>query len=650
VDFHRKIVLPDGSELPSLAELAKGLSGGIDVARVQRRDTYLYRMMNLSAPATAILAAETRQSMWKFAEVFWPIIDADDWMPAFYHKCLVHHFEYMSDFAQSDLVEMINNGPPRHGKSQLQNVLWMPWTWIEKPWTRWVFYSIADNIVMRDAGRSRDILNCELYKKLYGDVKLRTDSNSKTRYDNGHGGFRYSITIGSTNIGEGGDFLCIDDPEDPIKTKSAADREHLRLWFDGVFMRRANDPERTRKLLSQQRVGPDDLSSYVRSTRGWQNLIFPTEYEPTRVVNPRTHTGDMPKHAIVYTSLQQARPALQDGPAGSGRTHAGDLLWPEKHTRKAVDIRKQADPQTFARQDQQRPEATQMKLFNPHAAPKYEVGMSSVGEVVEITLIRPDGDGGIKRTTYPIGAWKFFQVGDTAFGTKKRNDRTAIGTFANGPRGEFLIWHFFVGHVPVPMQYEVFNMLARYPGAWDKAAGVVVRRGSGWPMPLVYRAVEKKGTGIGIVQEAALEGNPLHAVDPGKEDKETRAADAANLYRIGGVYHPANPQEWYADYCDEMDGFPGGAHDDMVDCVAYGVRLARRELLIRSSINLDDPDSPYHVNVKEEIVPLVNAPGGLPREAIQGEDFEYFQLSDGQVVKVDVSDPLERYFMDEQNR
>lgn len=641
IDYDAPVTLDDGTVLPSLNSIFQGITNETLNAEKERirRDSYEDSILKQSPERIALLAAECRMSFFRFSEVFWPIIDADPFLPGFHHKLLSEHLQYLVDPHQQDMRELLVNGPPRHGKSQFQNVLWMPWDWLERPWTRWVFFSKTDNIVMRDSKRSRDILQSRLYKAMFGDVGLRDDSNNQKRYDNRFGGFRFSVTIKGGNIGEGGDRLIVDDPEDPLSTKSAAEREYNRDWFNAVFMRRANDPVQTVKVLFQHRVGPDDMTSYIRSTRKWQSLVFTTEYEPDRIVDPRNPPAVPPKHPIELTTLQQQRPDLQDNEHGSGRKDPGDLLWPAKHPRSVVEDRKKADPETFSRQDQQRPEIASMRMFAPASAPKYEVEYSPMGEAISIALIRPTEDNQIRRTTYPANAFRWFQVGDTAFGTKKRNDSTAIGTFGIGPEGAFLVWHYFCGRVPPNMQYEIFDKCAENPCRWDAANNKAIPNGI-WPGPIIYRAVEKKGTGFGIVIEGAISGNPIFGVDPGKEDKETRAADAANLYRIGNVFHPAIPGEWYYNYASELEAFPFGQHDDMVDCVSYGVKLARKERLLQVSGSSAIADT--YTKGQEEVVQLVRADGTVS-DAVDGEDFEYIQTSTGP-VRVDLTDPLAAYY------
>lgn len=61
------------------------------------------------------------------------------------------------------------------------------------------------------------------------------------------------------------------------------------------------------------------------------------------------------------------------------------------------------------------------------------------------------------------------------------------------------------------------------------------------------------------------------------QDKEFRASPMAQAYRLGQIYHAAHvdsnkelrPEKWVRVYQGELEGFPSGTHDDMVDAAAH---------------------------------------------------------------------------------
>jgi predicted phage terminase large subunit-like protein len=85
-----------------------------------------------------------------------------------------------------------------------------------------------------------------------------------------------------------------------------------------------------------------------------------------------------------------------------------------------------------------------------------------------------------------------------------------------------------------------------------------------------YHGVEKATYGLTLIQVMRRVGLPVLELKPDK-DKVSRAWPAVGFIENGAIYFPP-VAAWLADYELELEQFPYGANDDMVDVTAYAAR------------------------------------------------------------------------------
>ena len=66
--------------------------------------------------------------------------------------------EYLQAVTNLEINNLLINVPPRHMKSLLVSVFWPAWSWIRSPHLRWLTGSYAMPLAVRDALKSRRIL------------------------------------------------------------------------------------------------------------------------------------------------------------------------------------------------------------------------------------------------------------------------------------------------------------------------------------------------------------------------------------------------------------------------------------------------------------------------------------------------------------
>lgn len=249
--------------------------------------------------------------------------------------------EHLEAITLGELTRLVINVPPRFMKSLLVSVFWPTWWWTFAPWLRFIFGSYAQTLSTRDSVRSRRILQSKWYRENWGHVfALTTDQNVKSRYENDRTGLRLATSVHGIGTGEGGDVLCTDDPHNVLEGESDTKREETVRWLDEVTSTRLNNPEKGARVIIMQRVHERDSSGHVLEQGGWEHLMIPMEYEATR-------------HCT--TSIGWTDPRSTDG----------ELAWPSRFTRKAVDrLKVELGPYGTAGQLQQRPAPRSGGMFD----------------------------------------------------------------------------------------------------------------------------------------------------------------------------------------------------------------------------------------------------------------------------------------------
>lgn len=221
-----------------------------------------------------------------FTDLFWPVIEPDRELVKGWHLgCISEHLEWVSQ-PDCDGPNLIINIPPRCMKSLQTCVFWFAWEWTYRPATRWMFSSYADDLVQRDSQRCRDIVRHPLYQRLW-DVRIKNDQDTQKRFTNQYQGFRYAVTVAGKGMGEGADRIVVDDPINPRRARSAAERAKVIHWWRSTMNMRSNDPLSVRKVIIMQRLHERDLTGYLMAeSLGWNHLVLPMRYEPRRYFLP----------------------------------------------------------------------------------------------------------------------------------------------------------------------------------------------------------------------------------------------------------------------------------------------------------------------------------------------------------------------------
>lgn len=238
--------------------------------------------------------------------------------------------------------DLVINVPPGMSKSLVASVLAPAWAWTLDPTYRWICASYAPDVVLRDARKSRTLVQSDWYAARWPAVRIPDDASASKAVSSFYttaGGMRYSTTVRGSVTGQHGDAHLIDDPLDPqgAAAVSGVELDATLEWWNGTMPTRFRDLRRPIRVLIMQRVHARDLAAEMKR-QGATVLCLPMEFE-------RTHPDRWRRDP---------------------RATDGELLDPARVDAAAVaDLKVRLGPLGYAAQEQQRPVPAGGFIFKP---------------------------------------------------------------------------------------------------------------------------------------------------------------------------------------------------------------------------------------------------------------------------------------------
>lgn len=183
--------------------------------------------------------------------------------------------EYLEAATRRDIKRLIINIPPGYLKSISVNVAWPAWLLGNNPSERIVSASYSDALSLKHSVDCRLVTQTEWFKELYPDFQLTADQNTKTKFMSTARGFRFATSVGGTVTGDGGNFLLVDDPLNPVQAASDTERKSANVWFDQTFSNRLRDKKNGVIVVIMQRLHEDDLTGHLLRKGGWEHISLP---------------------------------------------------------------------------------------------------------------------------------------------------------------------------------------------------------------------------------------------------------------------------------------------------------------------------------------------------------------------------------------
>lgn len=150
--------------------------------------------------------------------------------------------------------DIIINIPPGTSKSSIVTVMLPVWAWLVDPTLRVMTASYTSTLSASHSMKSKDIINHERFKKMFPDIELRPDFDTKSHYANTRGGERFATSSTGTATGFHANLIIVDDPINPREAVSDVSRASANAFMDTTLSTRKTDKDVTVTVLVMQRL------------------------------------------------------------------------------------------------------------------------------------------------------------------------------------------------------------------------------------------------------------------------------------------------------------------------------------------------------------------------------------------------------------
>ena len=159
-----------------------------------------------------------------FVHTMWP-----GFIDGAHHKLMAKKFQ---EIAEGKCKRLIINMPPRHTKSEFASYMLPAWFLGKFPNKKIIQCSNTAELAVGFGRKVRNLVDSDVYKKIFPNVNLRADSKAAGRWSTSGNGEYFAIGVGGTVTGKGADLLIIDDPHSEQEAAIASTNPEV---YDKVY-------------------------------------------------------------------------------------------------------------------------------------------------------------------------------------------------------------------------------------------------------------------------------------------------------------------------------------------------------------------------------------------------------------------------------
>lgn len=433
--------------------------------------------------------------------------------------------------------------PPRLGKSTLSSKEFVSWVLGHHPDWEIISGSYAVSLPIGFSREIRDRMKSLEYKAVFPAAAIRPDAGNVEAWRLLSGGGYLATGVGGGITGFGAHILDLDDV---VKDAEAASSETIRNntydWYQTTARTRLSPGGGV--LITMTRWHDADLAGrLLEDEKNARESGLPLdEYEQWEVVSYPA-LADYDEYLMPSGDIEQAPQELEGARL---LRSAGEALHPERYNTKALIRLKNSMPLS-----------SWNSLYQQNPVP--DSGEYFTSEMFRTYTFLPGNEAD----------FVYFMAWDLAIGEKQKNDWTVGAVCAKHANGNIY----------------VLDMVRGRWGDVNKIVSLFVGMGVKWPL-MSLGGIEDgqiKKTMQALLGPAMAKEKVLFSLDETLKpvtDKLLRARPLQNLMQMGQVLFPVS-QPWVAKAQSEMLRFPSGTHDDIVDAMAWAIRM---------SLNLTAPE------------------------------------------------------------
>lgn len=466
----------------------------------------------------------------------------DDYMAGWVHHDICRRLErFVADVEAGKSPRLMIFVPPRHGKSEIASVNLPAWILGKHPEWPIIASSYAQSLPIGFSRQIRDRLGDPDYAAIFPDTTIRSDARGVEEWKTTKGGGYVAAGVGTGITGKGFMVGIVDDPiKDDEEAQSEVIRDGTFNWYQSTFRSRAAPGAGI--LFINTRWHFDDPSGRL--------INIDAELKKAGIPEYERENWDV----ISYPALAEADEyMLKDGVIvqGTYQDEADDVL---------RLLRRKGD----ALHPERYPVGELKKIKNGFAT-----GMWNA--LYQQAPSPEDGDFFRKQDfryrwldpVYRPLCRRFLCV-DYAIGKKQRNDFTVAAVFALDSNDDLYVLEVRRGRWgTMEIASNILQLVEKHdPEVYAGEQGQL--HSAVWPV--IQKELDQNRKYL-TVDETLV---PI-------QDKETRARPLQGRIQRRKLYFSHDEAE-RPDIYDiterEMLQFPNGVHDDIVDCMAWGARLA----------------------------------------------------------------------------
>ena len=428
--------------------------------------------------------------------------------------------------------------PPRHGKSELASIRFPAWHLGHHPEHEIINVGYNTELPMKFSRKVREIFRDPQYAALFPHAKLDPDSQSVEAWNTTKGGGFTAAGVGGGITGKGAHILIVDDP---IKNQEEADsistRDKLWDWYQSTAYTRLAPGGGV--LVIETWWNDDDLAG--RLQEAMRKEAEADQFEIIRYPALSEHWE--------YRHRQTWEIVRTDEPLSDEEAELQDLellrpkdfcLHEDRYPTEALKrIRANLQPRIWSALYQQNPVPDEGLYFRKEFF-RYQRALPATANLSIFT------------------AWDF------AIGEKQQNDWTVGATILQDETDTLYVLEIFRMKGD---SFQIVEAILDTAQRWGSLPTVDYLIGA--EDGQIWRSIEP------LLKRRMSERRqyPAYEVLRPMTDKMARARPLQGRMQQGRVVFPEEAP-WLPQAEQELLRFPGGAHDDVVDALAWAVRLS----------------------------------------------------------------------------
>jgi len=431
-----------------------------------------------------------------------------------HHEALAAALE---EVAKGNIKRLIISMPPRHGKTELCCVRFIPWYLAQFPGKHAIYATYNENLAKDKGNEVKDVMLDPAYAQVFPDCHLKKGGKAAGRLETNNKNKAYFVGRGGSITGRGGDLIVVDDLfKNDEEADSPTMREKVWKWFTGTIMNRFMTDEGC-MILVMTRWHEDDVIGRLTDPENpyysekvaadWDIVNIPAEAEPNDIL---------------------------------GR-EVGEALWPERFGIKYLHEQRALSERRYS------------CLYQGNPSP--EAGVFFLRE-----WIRYYQPGSLDTSQM-----RKYGACDLSVGTKeqlkggKQADRSALMIFGVDQNDDIYLLDAIMNRDrPDDNVEKIIDMMKHHkPISWftyqDQITGSIG--------PLLFKRMKERRAYCHVSEH------------PSTGSKEQKAQSFKGRLAMGKVYFPKG-KFWANDVVEELIRFPGGKNDDCVDtCALFGQEI-----------------------------------------------------------------------------